>query len=299
MLSVLINSILPVFAILALGFLMGRTKTASVDEARALNRISFLVLQPALIFPLMATADFAQFDLMAIAVYALCEVIAFLIGFWVARHVFKRERLEAFLLGMSVVFVNSLLYIWPISYLIYGEIAALPITAIVAWDASISFGFFIIAMELMTRGQSEVSATRRIAGNPILISIVAGALISAMGLSVAAPILTFTDFAGKAAAPCTLFALGVILSQAALKPSGTVIGFAALKLLLFPALVWGGMTLFSPDNAWTPLFSLNAAGPSGAMAFSLALLYGVRTDAIAQVIIWTSVLSLVSLAYLA
>jgi len=35
------------------------------------------------------------------------------------------------------------------------------------------------------------------------------------------------------------------------------------------------------------------------MAFSLALLYGVRTDAIAQVIIWTSVLSLFSLAYLA
>ena len=35
------------------------------------------------------------------------------------------------------------------------------------------------------------------------------------------------------------------------------------------------------------------------MAFSLALLYGVRTDAIAQVIIYTSALSLFTLALIA
>ena len=35
------------------------------------------------------------------------------------------------------------------------------------------------------------------------------------------------------------------------------------------------------------------------MAFALALLYGVRTDAITPVIIWTSFLSLIPLALLA
>ena len=47
------------------------------------------------------------------------------------------------------------------------------------------------------------------------------------------------------------------------------------------------------------LLVLAAAGPSGAMAFALALLHGVRTDQIAPVVIWTSVLSLMSLAWLA
>lgn len=59
------------------------------------------------------------------------------------------------------------------------------------------------------------------------------------------------------------------------------------------------LAVMSPGNDWAPLFVLNAAGPSGAMAFALALLYKVRTDAIAPVIIWTSVLSLFSLAWLA
>jgi malonate transporter len=57
--------------------------------------------------------------------------------------------------------------------------------------------------------------------------------------------------------------------------------------------------VFAPDSGWRDLFVLNAAGPSGAMAFALALLYHVRTDCIAPVIVWTSVLSLFTLALLA
>jgi hypothetical protein len=44
---------------------------------------------------------------------------------------------------------------------------------------------------------------------------------------------------------------------------------------------------------------LNSAGPSGAMAFALAMIHKVNTDKIAPVIVWTSMLSLISLAYLA
>lgn len=132
---------------------------------------------------------------------------------------------------MAVVFVNSLLYVWPVSYLIYGETAA--------------------------------------------------------------------DFAGAAAATLTLFALGVILSGHSLRPSPTIAGISSMKLLAFPALVWLGLTLTGTEGTWRDLFVLNAAGPSGAMSFALALLYGVRTDCIAPVIIWTSALSLFLLAFLA
>ena len=62
MLSVLLNDILPVFAMLALGFAMGRTGKASTGEATAINRIAFIVLQPALIYPLIAGIDFSNFD---------------------------------------------------------------------------------------------------------------------------------------------------------------------------------------------------------------------------------------------
>ena len=61
MLYVLTHNILPVFSILALGFILGRTQLVSKAEATTLNRIAFLILQPPLIFPLINGVDFENF----------------------------------------------------------------------------------------------------------------------------------------------------------------------------------------------------------------------------------------------
>ena len=236
----------------------------------------------------------------AVGLYALCELVAFAVAYVMARRLFRRERPEAWLLAMAVVFVNSLLYIWPISFLIYGEAAALPVTAIVAWDASVVFAIFIVGTDLMVQPSAGIgSAARRIASNPVLISIAAGVMMNLAALPIPAPVLTAAEFAGAGAAPLTLFALGVILSQQNLRPTPVVAAISALKLVVFPALVFVALAATGVSARWHDLFTLTAAGPSGAMAFALALLHGVRTDAIAPVIIWTSVLSLLSLAWLA
>ncbi len=298
MLHVLTHNILPVFAMLALGYVMGKLGTARQEEARALNRIAFLVLQPPLIFMLLTGLDLSAVRFDAIGIYAAVEVIAFTVAFALARFVFKCETAEAFLLGMCVVFVNSLLYIWPISTLIYGEDGARPISAIVALDASASFAFFIIGIQVIAGGGAR-SALPAIARNPVLITIVLSLALNLAQVPIPEPIQTAARFAGAGAAPLTLFALGVVLCAAPLMPTGPVIAIGALKLVVFPLLVWAGFTALSPDNPWQAQFLLNAGGPAGAMAFALALLHGVRTDRIAPVIIWTSVLSLVTLAWLA
>lgn len=299
MLHVLTHNILPVFAMLALGFLMGRMKTASLDEARTANRIAFLVLQPPLIFMLLTGLDLAAIRWDALGLYALCEVIAFTFTFLLARHVFGCALAEAWLLGMAVVFVNTLLYIWPIATLIYGEAGAMPITAIVALDASVSFAFFIISSELIAGKGDVAGAVRRMAWNPVLLTIIISVILNLAAVPIPEPVLTAARFAGAGAAPLTLFALGVVLSSHAIRPNGVVVAISATKLIGLPLLVAGAFAIAVPDNDWRQLFLMAAAGPSGAMTFSLALLYGVKTENIAPIIVWTSVLSLFSLAWLA
>ncbi|SPF80318.1 AEC family transporter [Pseudoprimorskyibacter insulae] len=299
MLHILTHDILPVFSLLALGFLLGWRRKVVVDEARAINRVGLLILQPALIFPLVAQVDFHAFEPLALALYALCQTIGFTIAFIIARYIFRRERLEAWLLAMTMIFVNTLLYIWPISLLIFGEAAALPIKSIVAWDATVTFAFFIISSDLMSGHGTPRQAMGRVVQNPILIGIVAGAIINLARIPLPEPILTATHFAGVAAAPLTLFALGVILSQQSLRPTPVVVTMTGLKLFGFPLLVWAAVSLSPLPDHWQALFVLDAAGPAGAMAFALAMLHGVRTDAIAPVIIWTSILSLLPMAWLA
>lgn len=300
MLHVLTHNILPVFSMLALGFLLGRFGKISRDEAAAVNRVAFLVLQPALILPLIASVDLSAFRFDALVIYALCQTGTFIIAFVVARRVFGRDTVESWLLAMATVFVNSLLYIYPISTLIYGGAAALPITAIVAWDASVTFAFFIVTTDLMANRRAKpMDSLRRVASNPVLIAIVLGSMANLIALPVPEPLLTAMHFAGAGAAPLTLFALGVILSSHAILPTPTVMAISGIKLLAFPLLVWAALHVAPLPEDWNKLFLLNSAGPSGAMAFALAMLHGVRTDAIAPVIIWTSLLSLISLAALA
>lgn len=300
MLQVLTHDILPVFSMLALGLMLGRFGKVSRAEATAVNRVAFLVLQPALIFPLVNGLDWADFRADAIALYAGCQVFLFLVSYTIARRLLRRDPLEAWLLAMATIFVNTLLYIWPISFLIYGETAALPISGLVAWDSAITFAFFIVTTDLMAnREASPAKSFQRVAANPVLIAIVLGALSNVLHIPLPQPLLTAMQFAGAGAPPMTLFALGVILSGHALTPTRTIATISALKLLAFPALVWAILHIGDRPPAWNTLLVLGAAGPSGAMAFSLAMLHGVRTDQIAPVIVWTSALSLLSLAWLA
>ena len=71
MFEILTHDILPVFSVMVLGFVMGRIKFVSHAEAATLNRIAFLILQPALIFPLVNSVDLSEFYFDAIALYAI------------------------------------------------------------------------------------------------------------------------------------------------------------------------------------------------------------------------------------
>ena len=285
---------------MALGFLLGQINFVSNTEATTLNRIAFLILQPALIFPLVANANFNEFYVESIALYGLAQAIIFLISFYIGFFIFSCSLIEAWLIAMATVFVNSLLYIFPISKLIYGVEGNIPITAIVVWDATFTFAFFIITTDLLAN--KKVSFTKtflRLAKNPVLVTIVLALFTNFGKFSIPEPILTAFDFVGAGAAPLTLFALGVILSSHGIQLTTRITVFTTIKLFGLPIIVLTLLQIGERPNLWNDMLLLNSAGPSGAMAFALALLYNTKTDIIAPVIIWTSILTLFSLAWLA
>ena len=300
MFEILSHDILPVFSMMVLGFILGRIKIVSKPEATTLNRIAFLVLQPALIFPLINGVDLSELYFDAIVLYGLAQAVVFLFTLLLGILIFKCSLIESWLLAMATVFVNSLLYIWPISSLIYGNEGNMPITAIVAWDASFTFAFFIITTDLLANKRvSMIGTLGRLIRNPVLIFILLGLLTNLLGIAAPESVLVAFKFAGAGAAPLTLFALGVILSGHPIWPTKKITVVSIIKLFGLPLTVSLFLTLGERPILWNDLLLLNSAGPAGAMAFALAMLYKVKTDTIAPVIIWTSLLTLISLAWLA
>ncbi len=299
-LRVLTDPILPVFAILAFGFGLGRIGKVSLDEARLVNRFAMTVLLPIFIFDVIANAPIYHFALLPVLAFLLAELVLFGIGYGLATRVFRRDPREAVLLGWAGVFANNALYVMPLSILLYGAAGALPVVAIVTVDSILPFAAVMIALQALETGRADpVAVLRGMARTPMQWGIFGGLAVALLGLTIPAPVQTFLQFNGVAAAPVALFGIGVVLSQTRFRMDAVVASFGLMKLILFPLAVWAALMLVAPGHPQSQTFLLAAAGPTGVMTFTLAILHGVRTDAIAQIIVWTSVLSLLTLAVLA
>lgn len=285
---------------MALGFFLGRAGWISVAEARLVNRITLTVFLPVFLFDVSSRTDIARFTLLPVATYLVVELAVFMVGFALAFYVMQREASESLLLGMTGVVANNAFYVLPIALVLYGAEGAQPFVAITTVDGLIGFSAIILALEFVRHGRLSWRVLGRgIIRSPIILALVAGIAFSATGLVLPQPLVTYISFNGAAAAPLALFALGVVLSETAFRADPVVALFVGIKILIFPACVWAAFHLVSYEAADAPIYVLSAAGPSVAMALSLALLHDVRTETIAQIMVWTGVFSLVSIVVLA
>ena len=296
--SVLTDPVLPIFAIAIIGYLLGRTGHATEGNARIVNRFCMSIPMPVLVFGLLARSDFDAFVWDKLLVYAAGEAIVFTLVFLTARKVFACTVTEAVLLGVCGAFSNTVMYILPISQLVYGVDAVGPVVSVIVLDILFLFAGSLIFLELHGNEAWRPGViVGKLARMPLIVAIVLGLATGLMGLDLPGPAETFINFNGDAAPPIALFALGVVLSKTRMSADPVVLTVGVIKMLAFPALVWAVFSVVSPGwDPQTQQFILTAAGPAGAMAFSMALLYDVRADRIAQIIVGTSALTLLSLA---
>ena len=300
MLDALLTAILPIFAVPFAGFWLGRTGAVSQDAPQGINRFVLLVAVPALLFSLMAEAPVETFDRNALASYAGPEIVVYLTGFLLARFVFGRDPRESLLLGFAAAFTNHVFIVLPVATTLYGPEAGPPIAAIIAMDALIFFTLTAMLMELLApAGGSPFAAAGRILRSPMLIGPALGLAVNLAGVAPHDGIMTYARFAGAAAAPAALFALGVTLGGADLRRIGAAsVTVAALALVLHPLLTRAAWELLPPSGL-APLMVLCAAGPCGAMPYALASFHGVPVQSIAKAITVSSVVSVFTLAALA
>lgn len=297
MLDQFLNGVLPVFGIGVLGYVLGLRGTFDFNIAMALNKFVMFVAMPALGFQLLVKAPLDEFNLAMLGGYFLTELLMYAAGFLIARRVFKTDVMEAALLGLAIALTNHILFVLPVAITLYGEGAVTPIVAIISMDGILIFSGSLILMDVLaTRDTSLRHTISKIVRNPPLIAMAVGLVAGSLGLVVPIGLDVFIDFLGGTASPVLLFALGIILSQrgSGARPMLPVV-IAAMKLVAHPllaAIIFTGVLQLTPEVR-NPAMMV-AAAPCGVMAFMLALNYGVRVDAIARAVLYSSIGSLVT-----
>lgn len=299
MIDVFFNAVLPIFAIVAVGFAFGRGGWFDSEMAPALNKFVFYISLPVLLFRLIATAPFEQFEWVLILAYLLAELALYATGYMIARFGFGRSWTESLLLGMAASFANHVFFVLPIARQLYGEVATLPVVAIITLDVVVLLAGTILILEATSEKAQDMSFLRLLrlfARNPQIIGISAGVIVSLVDLPITGGLELFTRFVGEAAAPCSLFALGLILAarndQASLLVPMVISG---LKLAGMPMVMLFLVTVaFQIGPEWSNPAMLVAAGPTGAMPFVLALQYRIPVAEIARTILITTLGSLIT-----
>ena len=241
----IVNVVIPVFAIIALGYLAVRFRLFPADGTRALVAFVNNFATPCLLFQAMVTSDFSStFNLAIILPFYAGALVCLAVGAIVANKVFGNRPGESVAAGFAATFSNTVLLGIPIIQRAYGDGALPTVFSIIAFHAAGLITIGMLVMELTRRdnqplGKTLIVALQRIIQNPLLWGVALGGLVNHFQVPIAEPATAFLTMMAAAVLPAALFGLGGALNAYRLSESWVEAGaMSLLKLVLHPIIAY-------------------------------------------------------------
>lgn len=302
--SSILTTILPVFGLIALGYICARANFIGSAAGQGLSQVVFNLAMPALLFRTVAVIDqqsLSPWPLWA-ALFGGIAVV------WIASSVIARTTtlIDATpaSAAMGASFGNLAMLGLPLALAHFGDRAALPVGLILSIHAPIMWLAAVLHIESSGQGRlpSVLAVVRQLANqlirNPIVLALLLGTLWRVTGLGLHPVPDRFLELLGEAGVPMALLALGLSLAGYSLKGQWRgIITLMALKLLCLPVVVWLiARYVVALDPFWTHIALMLAAMPTGANAYLFAQRYASGTAPVSGAIAAGTALSLLTLS---
>jgi predicted permease len=294
--------VLPLFGIMLAGFLAGRFKLLIEGSSAILSRFVFIVALPALIFVHLARVPVAEFfNWPFLGALGGGMLITFCLGLLVARFFFPDTLTAHGLHGLTAMYSSTGYIGLPVILLVFGDIALVPglIGAVITGALFLPLGIILAEIDKNHHGGRVVlTPLLGVLRNPILIATAAGLTVSAAGITIPGPAVTFFELLGGAFIPCALFSAGLFIAGCAVKGEAVEIGWLVFaKLLLHPLITWWlAYRVFELEGILPAIAVIQAALPSGIPVFVLAQQYNIFVTRSSAVIVVSTALSILTLS---
>ncbi len=299
-------AVLPVFAVIALGYGAARRRLISPEGARGIDAYVFWFAIPALLFRTMLELDLdgvAPWRLLA-CYYAGALVIWGCAGALAATWLRGQAQAGGAALATAASFGNILLMGLPIALLSFGPEAVAPAAFIVAVHAPLHWLFASLWAEWAQRqgrvrlgrllGQVALSLAR----NPLLIALAVGFLWRLAGLDLPELPARIIGLLADSSVAAALFALGLSLASYSIRADARVLAaILILKLTVFPIIMWIlAVHVFALPPLEARVAILFAALPVGVNAYLFAARYSANVAAASSAIMLSVPVSAVTLS---
>ena len=295
------NVVLPVFALILVGYLCGRTGKLGENASVELNRFVVWLALPAQLFNFCANSTWQSlwqpgfilaFTVSCLAVYCLMFFLS-----WYRQ----RDLSLASFAGLSASYSNTGYMGIPLCILALGQDGFAP--AVISTLIVIAlFGLTTVLVEVGTQSHKQVHqiawhVIKSLGSNPLLIAPIAGFFWSSTQLSLFDPVQQFISFLSAAASPCALVSIGLFLIQKQHTKVRDAWSLSFAKLIIQPIMAWviAGPILELPD-LWVKAAVILSALPTGTGPFMLAQYYSADGRTISRVVLLTTVGSLLTLS---
>jgi predicted permease len=206
--------------VILVGYVIERTGIAGAGAGRVLNRITFFVATPALLFTVLVHADVRVFFSTFLAT-VLCSVALGVILYVAVAQVFFRTPVAETTLGATAsTYVNANNIGLPVAIYVLGS--AQYVAPVLLLQLLVLAPLTLTILDVSTRGHASLrSIVTQPLRNPMIIASVVAVLIATLGITVPAPVLAPLEILGGAAIPMVLMAFGMSLHGQRLLKAGS------------------------------------------------------------------------------
>jgi predicted permease len=272
MLLRILSILFPLFAITAVGYVVGRRSQPDLTHANKLNMDVFV---PALIFAALANKDFQIGLYLPLLAAALVVVVGSGLAGWALARAIGQEP-KTFVPPM--MFNNCGNLGLPLAVLAFGEAALAP--AVVMFMVSnllhFSFGAWLLDHRIKLGNVWKV---------PSVLATFAGLAVGLAGIQVWPPLMLAIKMLGDISIPLMLFGLGVRLTDSKISAIGLGLFGAAARPLLGMALAWAMIQAIPLPQLQQGMLLVFGALPPAVLNFIFAERYRQEPEKVASIVL--------------
>ncbi|MDO5128271.1 MAG: AEC family transporter [Eubacteriales bacterium] len=294
-----VNVTIPIFLVMILGFILQKINFFSEEFVKIANKYVFVIALPAMLFRDISASDVREDMNLSFFLYCMIVTIVMFFAVWgIATLCLKDKTLvgafaqagargSAAVLGIA--FVEN----------ICGEVGMTPLMIVAAVPFFNIMSVIILVFNASTEKKDYgriKQAGINIVKNPIIIAILAGLVVSLLGIRLPLIVGRTFDYVGRTATPIALLVVGAGFHfKEAIQKIGPAIGASFIKLIGLP-LVFLPIAYkigFAPSEMVAILMML--ASPTTASCYIMAKNMDNDGDLTSNVIVITTLLSSVTL----
>lgn len=299
-----VNVVIPVFAILGLGYLAVRFRFYPAEGVRGLVAFVNNFATPCLLFQAMLTSDVGTaFNWSIIVPFYVGSLLSLIAGSIIAVKFFKNRPGEGVSSGFAAMFTNTVLIGIPIVQRAYGQEALPVVFSIVAFHAPMLITIGMLVMELVRRDGAPLHkalgvAALRIVQNPLLWGVGLGLLANTYHLQMPEAGTAFLAMMSAAVLPAALFGLGGALNEYKLSENwAQALAMSVLKLVVHPVIAWVLMVpVLHVDPDLARYGVLLAAMPAGINVYVFATYYNRGVNVATNAVLISTVASILTVS---